>query len=170
MTSPTEQFTVVWERDAPRLLVCARRHVGSADAPDIVSETFAIAWRRWTDVPTPATAWLFGTARHVVHNHLRGQRRRMKLEQRIRLLDAVAASHDAPDERADALARLASLPEQHREALLLTSWDGLSSEAAAVALGITPAALRKRLQRARTAIETPATPRPLTRSTLQESR
>jgi len=170
MSNPTEQFTVVWESDAPRLLVYARRHVGSADAPDIVAETFTIAWRRWTDVPSPATAWLFGTARHVVHNHLRGRRRRIALEQRIKLLDGVAASQDAPHERVEALARLASLPEQHREALLLTSWDGLSSEAAAVALGISPAALRKRLQRARAAIDTPTTRNALTRSTLQESR
>ncbi len=170
MSNPTQEFTVAWQRDAPRILIYARRHVGFSDAPDIVAETFTIAWRRWSDVPIPATPWLFGTARHVVHNHLRGQRRRIALKQRIRLLDAVAAaSHDAPHERTDALVRLASLPEQHREALLLISWDGLSPEAAAVALGISPAALRKRLQRARAAIDTPTVRNALQRSTLQES-
>lgn len=169
MSNPTEQFTHVWKRDAPRLLVYARRHVGSSDAPDIVAETFAIAWRRWADVPSPATPWLFGTARHVVQNHLRGTRRLGRLEQRIKLLDGVAASHDATHERHEALAKLAALPEQQREALLLTSWDGLTSEAAAVALGISPAALRKRLQRARTALETPTTHGALAWATLQES-
>lgn len=170
MSNPTEQFTVAWERDAPRLLVYARRHVGGADAHDIVAETFTIAWRRWADVPTPATAWLYGTARNVIHDHLRGHRRRIALEQRIKLLDDVAASHDAPQERVEALARLAALPEQQRESLLLVSWDGLSSEAAAIVLGISPAALRKRLQRARAAIDTPTTPSALKRPTLQESR
>jgi len=53
MSSQREQFTVAWGRDAPRLLVFARRHVGAVDAPDIVAETFTIAWRRWVDVPTP---------------------------------------------------------------------------------------------------------------------
>ena len=170
MSNPRQQFTVAWERDAPRLLTYARRHVGATDAPDIVAETFTIAWRRWAEVPAPPTAWLFGTARHVVHNHLRGQRRRIALEQRIKLLDDVAASHDAPHERVEALARLAALPEPQREALLLVSWDGLTSEGAAAALGISPAALRKRLQRARTAIDAPARLRVLDRPSLQETR
>ena len=168
MSTSPEQFTIAWERDAPRLMVYARRHVGGSDAPDVVAEAFTIAWRRWSDVPDPATGWLFGTARNVIHNHLRGQRRRVALEQRIRLLDGVAASGDSPADRVEALARLAALPEQQREALLLTSWDGLTSEAAAVALGITPATFRKRLQRARAAIDTP-TPGAVTRATLQEA-
>lgn len=170
MSNSPEQFTDAWERDAPRLLIYARRHVGATDAPDIVAETFTIAWRQWSDVPSPPTAWLFGTARHVVHNHLRGRRRHSALEQRIRLLDGVAASHDAPLARAEALARLAELPEQHREALLLVSWDGLNSDAAAVALGISPSALRKRLQRARAAIGTATPLRAPTRPAFQETR
>lgn len=153
---PTQDFADAWARDAPRLLVYARRHVGATDAPDIVAETFAIAWRRWHDVPVPATPWLFGTARHVVLNHLRGQRRRVALSQRLRLLEDVAATDAEPHDRAEALARLAALPEEQREALLLVSWDGLSSDAAATALGINAAALRKRLQRARAALDPPA--------------
>ena len=37
--------------------------------------------------------------------------------------------------------------------MLLTAWDGLTAEEAATLLGIKPAALRKRISRARAAID-----------------
>lgn len=172
MSSPAEKFTAIWERDAPRLMMYARRHVGTVDAADIVADTFTIAWRRWAEVPTPATPWLFVTARHVIHNHLRSQRRRIALEQRIILLgDVATSSNSVPMERTEALARLAALPDQQREALLLVSWDGLTSEEAAAALGIRPSAFRKRLQRAREALDAPNSQLPLlARPAFQETR
>lgn len=44
---------------------------------------------------------------------------------------------------------LSELPDEAREALLLTAVEGLSTEAAAAVVGIQPAALRKRLSRGR---------------------
>lgn len=172
MSKPAEEFRATWEQEAPRLLVFARRHVGATDAADIVADTFTIAWRRWAEVPTPPTAWLFGTARHVIRNHVRSQRRRSALDQRLLLLSEVAATdHAVPLERAVALARLAELSEEQREALLLVSWDGLTTEEAATALGIRPATFRKRLQRARAALDASDTPRTvISRPALQETR
>jgi RNA polymerase sigma factor (sigma-70 family) len=53
----------------------------------------------------------------------------------------------------DQIARaLAALPEGERDAVLLVSYLGLSSEEAAEALGIKPASVRSRVHRARTAL------------------
>lgn len=162
MSTSQEQFTEMWHAEAPRVLAFASRHVGADAAHDVVAETFMIAWRRWDDLPAPPIAWLLVAARKVIQNRVRALRRSRALENRIALLDGVAAyaadSADAALTRREALERLSLLREQHREALLLVSWDGLTNDQAATVLGITPAAFRRRLSRARAALVAPATP------------
>jgi RNA polymerase sigma factor (sigma-70 family) len=155
-----DRFERAWHDDAPRLLLYARRHVGADDAQDIVAETFAVAWRRRTALPDPALPWLIGTARNCIRNQQRGHRRRDALTGRLALLDAVADTDPAEtsSSRINALTRLASLSEQHREALLLVSWDGLTIEQAAEASGVSAGAFRVRLHRARRAVEADAGP------------
>jgi RNA polymerase sigma-70 factor (ECF subfamily) len=139
------------------VLAYARRHVGDHDAHDVVAETFLAAWRRWDDVPDPPIAWLLVTARQVLGNQHRSARRRRALAERVVLLDGVAAtaadSLEAALDRDEALQQLASLSEQHREALLLVSWDGLTNDQAATVLGLRPAAFRRRVSRARAALD-----------------
>lgn len=148
------EFTRVWRTDAPRVMAFAARHVGADTAQDVVAETFMTAWRRWDVVPHPAIGWLITTARHVIWNRERTARRQRALEERIALLDSVAAQGgDLPaGTRREALEQLARLSEEHREALLLVSWDGLTSDQAAEVLDMKPAAFRKRLSRARAAL------------------
>jgi len=143
----------MWQADAPRVLSYARRHVGMDDAPDVVSETFVVAWRRIGQVPDPALPWLIGTARRIIGNTRRSQRRRIALTQRLDLLSTVAAAAEDQAARHEALRRLAGLPEHYREALLLIAWDGLDSREAAAATGLSADAFRKRLQRARAALD-----------------
>lgn len=150
---PTEDFTDCWHRNAPRVLAYARRHARAGEAADVVAETFAVAWRRWPEVPDPAIGWLLRTAGGVMRNRARSTRRRHDLTTRIALLShAAAAASDTADEvvrRDEALRRLASLSEEQREALLLVTWDGLTPDEAAEALGLKPSTFRKRVQRAR---------------------
>lgn len=159
MTAHHEEFTKVWQAEAPRVMAYARRHVGNEEAHDVVAETFLIAWRRWSEVPQPAIGWLIVTARQVMSNRVRSIRRQQALADRIALLDEVAAyAADTADlalSRREALERLARLDEQHREALLLISWDGLTNDEAAEVLSIKPAAFRRRLSRARAALLAP---------------
>ncbi|MDX6278844.1 MAG: hypothetical protein QOJ72_2972 [Nocardioidaceae bacterium] len=140
----------------PRIFNYAARHVGASDAHDVAAETFTIAWRRWDDITEPPFAWLLGVARHVVSNHVRTLQRGRRLDDRVRMLMAVSgnsAMHVDFYARIEALRRLAALGEKEREALLLTAWDGLSTEETATLLGISPAAVRKRVSRARAAID-----------------
>lgn len=164
MTSSTELFTECWHADGPRVLAYARRHAGDEHARDVVAETFMIAWRRWDTVPDPPIGWLILTAKGVIRNRVRTARRQSALADRVRLLGQVAAPDvsDTAIGRHEALARLSALSEDHREAILLTSWDGLTSEQAAEVLGVRAATFRRRLSRARVALTTgpaPATDR-----------
>ncbi len=149
------EFTRVWHGDGPRVAAYARRHVDAGEVPDVVSETFLQAWRRWDEVPVPPLPWLIGTARKVVGNQRRGEKRRRALHERLALLDHAARSaEDAgllATDRIDALTTLAALPEEQREALLLVAWDGLSPEQAAAVMGVRPGTFRVRTHRARTA-------------------
>lgn len=164
MGTAQERFTACWHAESPRVLAFARRHVGDETAHDVVAETFLVAWRRWDQVPEPAIGWLLVTARNVIHNGVRSKHRNRALEQRIALLDDVAGyaadSADALLTRREALERLGRLDEQHREALLLIAWDGLTAEQAADVLGIKPATFRKRLSRAREVLSAAATEAP----------
>jgi len=161
MSNSQEQFTAMWHEEAPHVMAFATRHVGADAAHDVVAETFTIAWRRWGELPTPPIPWLLVTARKVIQNRVRSSRRNRVLEERIALLDGIASlaadSADLALTRREALERLARLSEQHREALLLVSWDGLTNDQAADVLGIKPATFRRRLSRARATLLAPST-------------
>lgn len=152
------EFEACWHSNLRRVVGYAERHVGREAAYDVASATFLTAWRSWSAVPDPALPWLIAVAKGHVRNHLRGQRRRQGLEDRLALLSGSA--YDGPDtavsalERAEALAALAALPESDCEALLLVAWEGLTPEQAAEVLGIRHGTLRMRLHRARSRLST----------------
>jgi RNA polymerase sigma factor (sigma-70 family) len=122
------------------------------DGADVIAETFLVAWRRLDEVPEgeEARLWLYGVARRVLANQLRGDRRRTALADRLRseLAVAQAADEDIPGLReiADALGRLT---EPERELLKLEGWEGLNARQIATVLDISQNAVRIRLHRAR---------------------
>src|SRR5437763_17145926 len=75
------RFTAVYDAYYHRILGYAQRRSGPDDAGDIVAETFAVACRRFDDVPDGEQAlyWLYATARRVLANHRRAEQRRAVL-------------------------------------------------------------------------------------------
>ncbi|HOQ54141.1 MAG TPA: RNA polymerase sigma factor [Micropruina sp.] len=133
-----------------QLRAFAVRRVGLDAADDVVSEVFATAWRRRSDVPEPALAWLFQTARHIVLHQVRSASRRVALHATVRNQRQPAAAPSAEDAaRVLIEAVLDELPATEAEILRLTVWDQLTPSEIAVALSITPGATRTRLMRAR---------------------
>ncbi|MBX6767094.1 MAG: RNA polymerase, partial [Actinomadura rubrobrunea] len=59
-----------------RLWAYAAARAGRQIADEVVSETFAVAWRRLRDVPDPPLPWLLGVARNVLRENHRAERRR----------------------------------------------------------------------------------------------
>jgi RNA polymerase sigma factor (sigma-70 family) len=123
------------------------------DAPDVVAETFLVAWRRLEEVPIGPRErlWLYGVARRVIANLHRSTRRRTRLAERLsESLRTEIAAHPAPEgASAEIVEAMAELGEENRELLLLVSWEGLSPAEAGRVLGISALAARSRLHRAR---------------------
>lgn len=139
------------------------------DAPDVVAETFMVAWRRLDEVPfgSAERLWLYGVARRVLANLHRSSHRRTRLAERLaESLRADPAIQPGPGgEAAEVLEAMRELEEENRELLLLVSWEGLSPAEAARVLGISALAARSRLHRSRRRLralleERGAAPRP----------
>jgi RNA polymerase sigma-70 factor (ECF subfamily) len=141
----------IYDACAPKVYAYALRHCGPDDADDVVSETFAAAWRRIEIVPEAALPWLLVTAGNVIRNRRRADVRRSTLASNlVHLHEADTAGVDeVVAERAHLLAALERLSGLEREALLLVAWDGLDPRGAAEVARCAPRAFRARLSRAR---------------------
>lgn len=134
------------------------RRVGDADlAEDLTQETFVKAWRALDRLELGDAhegrrrAWLYTIAHNSITDHARRQRRiRWVSLDAIKEIGGGNPAREVQDR--DPLQRaLARLTADQRDVLLLFSHEGLPAEDVARILGITPAAARKRRQRAREA-------------------
>jgi len=131
-----------------------RRLTGRQDAAeDLHQEVWLSIARHATRLATDTdlAAWIFTVAR----NRFRSSRRRP--EATWLLDDAAAQAQEAAPPGDDPGCRdleraFASLPEPHREVLLLVAIEGLDIARAAAVLAIRPDAARQRLARARAAL------------------
>jgi RNA polymerase sigma-70 factor (ECF subfamily) len=129
------------------------RAAGPEDAADVVAETFLVAWRRARDVPAgeEARLWLLGVARRTLANQRRGEIRRARLGERLRSeLGAAVMAQPEPQAEGGPMTRaLERMSTDDRELLLLSGREELKSPQIARVLGISAAAARTRLHRAR---------------------
>lgn len=129
----------LFDRHSRHLRAFAVRRVGEDAADDVVSEVFATAWRRRDDVPDPALAWLFQTARHAVMHQVRSTTRRTALHATVRDQARSDAAPSAENQaRVLVEAVLDELPAIEAEILRLTVWEELTPSEMAVVLDITP--------------------------------
>lgn len=148
-----DEFTDLFRHTAPRLRTYAVRHVGVTYADDLVSETYAVAWRRRERIGDPPLAWLFVVARNLAANHYRSQQRSRDLW--VAMVGDLwrSSSAGSPEaqvlDRETALTALRGCSATDREALLLTAWDGLSADEAGLVLHCSARAFTVRLHRAR---------------------
>jgi RNA polymerase sigma factor (sigma-70 family) len=155
--SDEDRISELWRSYAWRVQAYALRHVDPHDAQEVVSETFLVAWRRLASLPGDPLPWLLVVARNVVRNQRRSARRRNAAEEQLLRLERVArATEDTvlTVSRRDAMiSALLRLAPKDREALLLTGWDGLAPADAAQVAGVSVAAFKMRLSRARRRLE-----------------
>jgi len=160
------------DRDAYGRIVIASQNAVTAvalaitrDVPaseDIAQEAFLSAWHHLPRLKNPSSflPWLRQITRNLAHDHLRGRRNRMLDGEAAELAIQHAADpggcplQQALDAERDAVAAdlISELPEDSREALLLYYREGQSSKQVAMLLGLSDAAVRKRLSRARQSV------------------
>ncbi|MGR4874704.1 RNA polymerase sigma factor [Pseudoxanthomonas sp. LARHCG66] len=126
---------------------------------DIAQEAFLKGWRQLATLKNPDSflPWLREITRNLARDHLRAQRRRPMTGGTAELALTLAADTEPTpaemllqtEQEQAAREVIAALPEDSREVLLLYYREGQRSHQVASLLGITDAAVRKRLSRAR---------------------
>ncbi|GIJ76156.1 RNA polymerase sigma-70 factor, ECF subfamily [Micromonospora phaseoli] len=154
-------FGSLFDRYSRAVYNHAFRLTGSwSTAEDVTQTTFLVAWRRRGEarlVEGSALPWLLVVATNTVRSQQRSARRWLALLRRLPSerhtesdpADEVAARLDDERRMAEILAVVRRLPPAEREAVALCLWSGVSYPDAAVALGISEAAVRSRVSRAR---------------------
>ena len=151
-----EAFRAVYRSVQPRLLRYLTGMVGADDADDVGAEAWAQAVRdlgRFSGGIDEFRAWVTTIARHRALDHLRAHKRRLREVQDLDLVSDVAGPDDVETIAVDilgseeALALIASLPTDQREAILLRTVLGFDAPTAARILGKRPGAVRSAAHR-----------------------
>ena len=165
-SSVTEALKARFEAEAvpllPRFYFAALRLTGNpADAEDLLQETYLRAYRGFSgfQAGTNLTAWLYRILRNTFINghrkHLREpmtvpdaweqdsevDRRQFEVSAEATVFASMIDEH--------LLQALSSLPEQHRQVLLLFEVDGFSCREIAAMVGVPPGTVMSRLHRGR---------------------
>lgn len=160
-----EVFEILCREHAPMLSVYLRAAVhDAAEEDELFQRTLISAWQSLDrfDRSRPFGPWLRGIAANHVLAWRRSRRRApASLEQEFLETLAVSAASleqragDTLDERLESLREcVARLPEDAREMLRLRYTEELDGPAMAARLSVTVEAIKKRVQRARTALAT----------------
>ncbi|NQE61437.1 sigma-70 family RNA polymerase sigma factor [Caulobacter sp. RHG1] len=155
-------FVELFRHHGPAVAKLSRAYgAPTSEVEDVVQEVFLSAWRRLADYDRqrPFRAWLFGIALNRVRDMARRRRVRAFFFGASELDEnATRIEVEAPDPEAEAhhrlaleqvWGRIAHLPDDLRNALVLTAVSGLSYQEAADSLNITIKALEGRIARAR---------------------
>jgi RNA polymerase sigma-70 factor (ECF subfamily) len=158
----TAAFAELFDAHARQLRGYLAGRVGESAADDLVAETFLVALRRrhsYDPDRAPVKGWLYGIATNLVREHVRRETRGYRAG--LRAVGRPEPDHGAfVADRVDAeraskavAAALNDLRDEDRDALLLTSWAGLTPAEVAAALGEPASTVRSRLHRTRARLQ-----------------
>jgi RNA polymerase sigma-70 factor, ECF subfamily len=147
--SSFESMVQAHSSDLYRFAYWLCRNRGTAE--DLVQETFARAWAHWQEVrdEKAAKGWLL-TILHHEHARLYAKKR-VELDERA-LEDLVVGVESNVHARLEVREALWTLPDAHREPLLLQVLGGFSCAEIGKTLGLSEANVMQRLTRARQAM------------------
>ena len=143
---------------APSISRFGRRMCGHThDAEDVLQDTLLNVATHLGEVQGAASlrGWVFALTRSACARRRRGLKNRPAAPLDVEPLDAGRGPEERAADRELAAAlstALERLPDEYREVLLLRDVEGLTAPEAAEALGLTLAALKSRLHRARGAL------------------
>lgn len=154
-------FAGLFDRHSRAVYNHAFRLTGSwSMAEDVTQATFLTAWRRRADVRVvdgSVLPWLLVTATNTARTERRSARRWLAAMRRMPperdtgpdLTDDVGGRLDDERRMAELLGLIRRLPRAEREALALCVWSALPYAEAASVLGVSEAAVRSRVSRAK---------------------
>ncbi|MDA8063176.1 MAG: sigma-70 family RNA polymerase sigma factor [Actinomycetota bacterium] len=160
---PSERFAVLYRTNFQAIYAYVLRRVHPDEAPDVLQEVFAAAWRSLEGVPEAPEdrLWLYVVARRVIGRSERRRRRQRSLEARFPERGSLGGDAALPPSlRAELQVAIDALSEADRELLALLMWEDLSHRDAAMVLGCSPGALDVRLHRIKARLRASLAPTP----------
>ena len=154
-------FEQTFSAEYPPLRAYLYKRLGHSLAEDLAAETFAVAYRRWSDLDPsrPVRPWLYGISANLLRHYWRQERRRLRALARSDM-ELLPAEDDASLDRVEAHAQkcilaaaLSELRPDDREVLLLHAWAYLTDTEIAEALSLPTGTVKSRLHRAREQME-----------------
>ena len=149
------QFERIYAEHAQAVHAYCLRRTSREDAKDATADVFAVAWRRFDDLPNgdEVLPWLYGVAKNVLRDRRRSLRRRDRLTVKIGSQPADIVEGPEPQvvrstEHERVLAAMAKLPDKDQEIIRLVEWEGLSRQQVADLMFVSRAAIDKRITRA----------------------
>ncbi|MFC5502213.1 RNA polymerase sigma factor [Lysinimonas soli] len=144
-----DAFAELYARHAPTVLRFAWSRLGDRSlAEEVLQETFTTAWakrRRASIVDLSLLPWLLA----ICYNHIRNQVRRRERTRTVPLDEVTVGAAPSSSDLAWIEETLGELSETDRRIVELCLIDGFSYREVADRVDSTPAAVGKRLQRAR---------------------
>jgi len=148
-------FSALYQQYAPDVYRFALYLSGErGEAEDITSETFVRAWASPTPIAMATVkGYLFAIARNLfLHSRRHGARQVPLDEEPPDTHESAHGQVEQKDELRAVLARLQRLPDADRAALLMRAVDGMPYDEIARILGISLAAAKVKVHRARLAL------------------
>ena len=157
-----DEFALVFDRHAVAIHRYIARRLGTAEADDLLGQTFLLAFerrQRYDVTHADALPWLYGIATNLIHRRRRDEIRQYRAYARSATDSSSGSFDNELADRLDAAAAgrtlsavLAGLRSVERDVLLLFAWEDLSYPEIAQALDIPIGTVRSRLHRARRAL------------------
>lgn len=144
----------LWANFASQLRGFIRSRVRDhAAAEDILQEAFLKIHRHLPTLRSDqkVEAWIWRIVRNAIADHFRRDRPSDRLPDDVEL--PVEPAADPPDLACCLRKFIDQLAPAHREALLLTEWDGLAQTDLAKRLGLSASGAKSRVQRGRTELK-----------------
>lgn len=150
MHASTEQ---IWENlNRPLLQFIRRRVPDEMVADDLLQDVYVKIHTRIDTLYDEARlqAWVYQIARNAIYDYYRSQRPTQEVSDDLVRPDDIEDAEDAEIKLARGLREmLRCLPDEYREALILTDLEGLTQQELAQRLGLSLSGAKSRVQRAR---------------------
>ncbi len=146
----TPTVETLWASFASQLRNFIRSRVRDhAAAEDILQESFLKIHRKLSTLRSDQKvgAWIWRIVRNAIADHFRRDRPNDPLSGEVQI--AAESDADLPDLACCLRKFVDQLTPAHREALLMTAWDGVPQTALAKRLGLSASGAKSRVQRAR---------------------
>ncbi len=153
-------FEVLYYRYRDWIVSLAHRFTGDReDALDVLQETFAYFHRKFPGfvLSCRLTTFLYPVVKNLFDCRAAQRQRFIGRDEALDFVPAPPSNVDASEDMEQLAATLKTLPEIHREVLLMRFIDDLSLEEIAVALGIPLGTVKSRLHNAMEAIRSSST-------------